>query len=39
VWALDMTIIILTSGVYSLFVDRMPRARLAVFVFFGFSVG
>jgi type IV secretory pathway VirB3-like protein len=36
VWAIDMTIIILTSGVYSLFVDRTKRGRLAVILYFLF---
>lgn len=33
VWALDNTIILMASGVYSLFVDRMPRGKLAVILF------
>jgi len=36
VWMIDMTIIIFTSGVYSLFVDRTDRKRLAVVLYFGF---
>lgn len=38
IWALDMTIIVLTSGVYSLFVDRTRRPRLAVMLFTGFAM-
>ncbi|MFN8377191.1 MAG: Npt1/Npt2 family nucleotide transporter [Anaerolineae bacterium] len=38
VWAIDMTIIVLTSGVYSLFVDRTRRPRLAVRLFMGFAL-
>lgn len=38
VWAADMVIIIITSGVYSLVVDRTRREKLAVGLFFGFSV-
>jgi hypothetical protein len=37
-WGIDMAIILLTSSLYSLFVDRMKRTRLAVFVFAGFSI-
>lgn len=38
VWAIDMAIVIVTSGIYSLFVDRTRRGRLAVIVYFVFVV-
>lgn len=38
VWAADMAIIIFTSGVYSLFVDRVQRGRLAVMLYVLFCV-
>lgn len=38
VWAIDMTIVILTSGIYSLFVDNTDRRRLAVGLYFGFFI-
>lgn len=38
VWAIDMSIIILTSGIYSLFVDRTQRGRLAVILYILFAV-
>jgi ATP/ADP translocase len=38
VWAIDMTIIIITSGIYSLFVDRTNRVRLGVGLYTGFCV-
>ena len=38
VWAIDMFIVILASGAYSLVVDRTQRPRLALFLFAGFGV-
>ncbi|MCS7071623.1 MAG: hypothetical protein NZM00_08965 [Anaerolinea sp.] len=38
VWAIDMTIVIVTSGLYSLFVDNTDRRRLVVGLYFGFSI-
>jgi len=38
VWAIDMLIVILTSGVYSLVVDRTKREWLAVAMCVGFSL-
>jgi len=37
VWAIDMSIVIVTSGIYSLFVDRTRRGRLAVIMYFLFA--
>lgn len=37
VWAIDMTIIIITSGIYSLFVDRTRRSRFAIILYAGFA--
>lgn len=37
VWALDMSIIIITSGIYSLFVDRTRRSRFAIILYAGFA--
>ncbi len=37
IWALDMTIIVFTSGIYSLFVDRTRRPRLAITLFTSFA--
>jgi len=37
VWAIDMSIIIVTSGIYSLFVDRRQRGRLAVSLYIIFA--
>ncbi|MGQ9908992.1 MAG: Npt1/Npt2 family nucleotide transporter [Candidatus Flexifilum sp.] len=38
VWAIDMTIVIVTSGIYSLFVDNTDRRRLVISLYFGFSI-
>ncbi|MFQ6015463.1 MAG: Npt1/Npt2 family nucleotide transporter [Anaerolineae bacterium] len=38
VWAADMLIVILTSGAYSLVVDRTKRERLAIRLFVGLSL-
>lgn len=38
VWAADMLIVVLASGVYSLVIDRAQRGRLAVRLFAGFSL-
>lgn len=38
VWAADMLILILTSGAYSLVVDRTKREQLALALFVGFSL-
>lgn len=38
VWALDMTIVIVTSSIYSLIVDRTRRERLMLWLTFGFAV-
>lgn len=38
VWAIDMAIVIFTSGLYSLFVDRTKRGRLAIILYFVFCV-
>ncbi|MCB9451554.1 MAG: MFS transporter [Anaerolineaceae bacterium] len=38
VWALDMMIVIITSSVYSLIVDRTQRERLAVRLAYGFTI-
>ncbi len=38
VWAADMLIVILSSGAYSLVVDRMRRDRLAVRLLLGFGL-
>jgi ATP/ADP translocase len=37
VWAIDMTIIIITSGIYSLFVDRAKRSQLAIILYLAFA--
>ena len=38
IWATVMVIAMLTSSAYALFVDRVQRARLAVWLFFGTSL-
>lgn len=38
VWAADMLIVMLTSGAYSLFVDRMRRERLGIAGMAGFGL-
>ncbi|MFQ5794189.1 MAG: Npt1/Npt2 family nucleotide transporter [Candidatus Bipolaricaulia bacterium] len=38
VWAIDMLIVILTSGAYSLIVDRTQRGRLAIRLSVSFSL-
>ena len=37
-WAIDMLIVILASGTYSLFIDRTKRQELASYLFVGFSL-